>query len=530
VSDTVHALFAFLHSQHLVLLFILFAIGSCLGSTRIKGVQIGPAAVLFTALAISSLAAARGVTLTLPEEIGMLGLVLFTYTVGIISGPSFFAALRSGWQAVLTLTGVFAAVAVLAAGLGRALDLPTPTIAGTFAGALTNTPALAAASEKSGNAAATTVGYSIAYVFGVAGMLLAAAIVLRRRAGDTGAEILTNVTIRVERQDRPTVQQVVARNGGNIAFSRMGHGEASPILVADDDATLAPGDLVTVVGDQKSVDSVTKDLGHRSSHTLNTNGIGLDSRRITLSNKALAGRNLGETELAERFGGTVSRVRRGDVDLVASDDIMLQLGDRLRVIVPADQMRAVAEYLGDSERGMSDINPIGLALGLTLGTLIGIAHIPLPGGGFALGAAGGTLLVGLMFGRLGRVGPLVTGLPRTAASSLSTFGMLTFLAYAGTRAGGAFTKAITSGLGWRIAVVGFVVTSAAALTVILLGRVVHRVDAPRLAGMLAGAQTQPAILAFANERTGFDNRVALGYALVYPAAMIAKILLAQLLA
>lgn len=526
-----HALFTFLHSQHLVLLFILFAIGSCLGSTRIKGVQIGPAAVLFTALAISSLAAARDITLTLPEEIGMLGLVLFTYTVGIISGPSFFAALRSGWQAVLTLTGVFAAVAVLAAGLGRALGLPAATIAGTFAGALTNTPALAAASEKSGDAAATTVGYSIAYVFGVAGMLLAAAVVLRRRrAGDTGVATLTNVTIRVERQDRPTVQQVIARNGGNIAFSRVGHGEASPILVADDDAVLIPGDLVTVVGDQKSVDSVADDLGHRSSHTLNTNGIGLDSRRITLSNKALAGRNLGETELAERFGGTVSRVRRGDVDMVASDDITLQLGDRLRVIVPADQMRAVAEYLGDSERGMSDINPIGLALGLTIGTLIGLVHVPLPGGGFALGAAGGTLLVGLVFGRLGRVGPLITGLPRTAASSLSTFGMLAFLAYAGTRAGGAFTQAITSGLGWRIAVVGFVVTSAAALAIILLGRVVHRVDATRLTGMLAGAQTQPAILAFANERTGFDNRVALGYALVYPAAMIAKILLAQLLA
>jgi putative transport protein len=107
--------------------------------------------------------------------------------------------------------------------------------------------------------------------------------------------------------------------------------------------------------------------------------------------------------------------------------------------------------------------------------------------------------------------------------------MLAFLAYAGTKAGGAFNSAVTSGLGWRIAVVGFVTTSLAAICLLALGLLVHRVDPTRLAGMIAGAQTQPAILAFTNERTGFDHRVALGYALVYPAAMIAKILLAQVL-
>lgn len=526
-----HAVFTFLHEQPLVLLFALFAVGSSLGAVKVKDIQIGPAAVLFTAIAVSAAAAVDHLTLTLPEIVGTLGLVLFTYTIGITSGPSFFAALRGGWRPVATLTAVFAGVAGVVAALGRALGLPDATIAGAFAGALTNTPALAAASERSGDAAATTVGYSIAYVYGVVGMLAAAAVVLRgRRPGDTGTPTLTNVTIRVERKDRPTVHEVETRYGGDVVFSRIEHGETSPILVADDDEVLAPGDLVTVVGDEKVVDVVTEDLGHRSSHTLNTNGLGLDSRRITLSNKALAGRSLAEIELAERFGGTISRVRRGDVDMVASQDIVLQLGDRLRVIVPADQMRAAAEYLGDSERGMSDINPIGLALGLTIGVLLGTRHIPLPGGGFALGAAGGTLLVGLVFGRLGRIGPLITGLPRTAASSLSTFGMLAFLAYAGTKAGGAFTTALTSGLGWRIAVVGFVATTVAALAVVVLGRTVHRVDATRLAGMVAGAQTQPAILAFANERTGFDNRVALGYALVYPAAMIAKILLAQFLA
>ncbi|HET9657506.1 MAG TPA: TrkA C-terminal domain-containing protein [Kineosporiaceae bacterium] len=526
-----HAVLSFLHDQPLILLFGLFAVGSCLGAVTVRDVQIGPAAVLFTAIGVSAAAAGEGLPLALPEVVGNLGLVLFAYTVGIISGPGFFAALRGGWRPVATLTGAFVVVAIVVVVLGRMLGLPGPTIAGTFAGALTNTPALAAASERSGDAAATTVGYSISYVYGVAGMLVAAAAVLRRRRpGDQDGPVLTNLTIRVERTDRPTVADVTARHGSNVVFSRVEHGDAGPIQVAEADETLARGDLVTVVGDQAVVQAVAADLGHVSSHTLNTNGIGLDSRRITLSNRTLAGRSLAALELAERFGGVVSRVRRGDVDMVASPEIVVQLGDRLRVIVPADRMRPVAEYLGDSERGMSDINPIGLALGLALGVLLGTVHLPLPGGGFALGAAGGTLLVGLVFGRLGRVGPLITGLPRTAASSLSTFGMLAFLAYAGTKAGGAFTTALTSGLGWRIALTGFVATSLAALAVVVLGRRVHRVDDARLAGMIAGAQTQPAILAFANERTGFDHRVALGYALVYPAAMIAKILLAQLLA
>jgi putative transport protein len=531
----VHVALTFLAEQPLVLLFVLFCVGSALGGVRVADVTIGPAAVLFTAIAASALASAYDVKLAVPEVVGTLGLVLFTYTVGVIGGPTFFAALRGGWRPIVTVALTFTGVAAVAAGLGRLLGLPFPTIAGTFAGALTNTPALAAATERSGDAAATTVGYSIAYLFGVVGMLVATATVLRRRPASeataaAAATALTNLTIRVERTDRPTVHDVVAGRSGEVVFSRVRHGEASPVLVADDDERLENGDLVTVVGPRDAVNAVAADLGHRSSHVLPADRRDLDFRRITLSRQVLAGRTVEDLDLGERFGATVTRVRRGDVDVVASDDLVLLPGDRLRVIAPARRMKEVSAYLGDSERGLSDINPVGLALGLSLGVLLGTTHLPLPGGGVAIGAAGGTLLVGLVFGRLGRVGPLVTGLAHPAASTLSTFGMLAFLAYAGTRAGGSFTSAVTSGLGWRVAVLGVVLTALTATAVAVVGTVVHRIDPTRLAGLLGGAQTQPAVLAFANERTGFDTRVALGYALVYPAAMIVKIVLAQILA
>jgi putative transport protein len=532
----VHPVLSFLAEQPLVLLFLLFAAGSALGALRIAGVQIGPAAVLFAAIALGSLAAANGVALKVPDVVGTLGLVLFTYTIGVISGPTFFVALRSGWAPIVTVAAALGLGASLTAGLGLALRVPVPTIAGTFAGALTNTPALAAATERSGDAAATTVGYSISYIWGVVGMLLATAIVLRRdhsrasKPQEDAPQALKNLTIRVERTDRPRVQDVVEGFGGDVVFSRLRHGKTTPVLIADEDERLEAGDLVTVVGAQSILQEVAVALGHPSSHTLVADPRDLDFRRITLSNRACAGRTLNDLDLPGRFGAVVTRVRRGDIDMVASDDLVVQSGDRLRVIAASGKLKEASAYLGDSERGLSDINPVGLALGLTIGVLLGAVHVPLPGGGFEIGAAGGTLLVGLVFGRLGRVGPVVTTLAHPAASALSNFGMLAFLAYAGTKAGGSFTSAVTSSLGWRIAVVGLVVTTVVAVVIVLAGTYAHRLEASRLAGIVAGLQTQPAVLAFADERTGFDTRVALGYALVYPAAMIVKIVLAQVLA
>jgi len=193
-------------------------------------------------------------------------------------------------------------------------------------------------------------------------------------------------------------------------------------------------------------------------------------------------------------------------------------------------MQKVSRYLGDSERGLSDINPIGFAIGLALGVALGLVYIPLPGGGFTLGSAAGTLLVGLVFGRLVRIGRIVVSMSTSSATSLSTFGMITFLAYAGSRAGEHFLASVTSDLGWKVFLLGVVITGAGALLVLAAGKYVAKTSGPQLAGVLAGAQTQPAVLAFANERSGFDVRVGLGYAMVYPAAMISKILLAQVIA
>lgn len=525
-----NAILEFLADEPIALIFVLLGIGTFLGSIRVKGVELGPAAVLFSAIAVTAVADTRDIDLHVPHEIGILGLVLFTFTVGILSGPNFFAALRNGLGPILSTAAILAVTAVVAWAVGGLLDLTGEVIAGTFAGALTNTPALAAASERAGDAAAPTIGYSIAYLYGVIGMLAAAMIALRKRSAEAGgAKQITNLTVRVEREDAPRVRDIEVAHDNRVAFSRVRHGETNPILVAADDDTLRRDDLVTVVGPADEVARVAEELGHASSHRLVEDRRYLDFRRITLSKPDLAGRTVQDLELAEKFGATVSRVRRGDVDMVATADLVLQPGDRLRVIAPSGSMDAITKYLGDSTRGLSDINPLGLAIGMALGIWLGSIHIPLPGGGFELGAAAGTLILGLIFGRVGRVGPVVVSMPHASATTLSQLGMLVFLAYAGTTAGGLFVDAVSSSQGWKIAVLGLVVTSFAAAALLTVMRLVHKVEGTRLAGQLGGTQTQPAILAYANERTEYDNRVALGYALVYPVAMIAKILLAQLL-
>jgi putative transport protein len=156
--------------------------------------------------------------------------------------------------------------------------------------------------------------------------------------------------------------------------------------------------------------------------------------------------------------------------------------------------------------------------------------VPTPGGGFTIGAAAGTLMVGLVFGRLGRVGPVITSMSNHAAHAISALGMVTFLAYAGVRAGRTISDALASNEGWRVLVLGVVLTASSGALLLLGVHVLRKMPWLDTAGALAGAQTQPAILAYVNDKTGYDTRIGVAYALVYPVAMIAKIIIAQVLA
>lgn len=508
-------------SHHpLLLLFSCLAVGSAAGAVRLRGFSLGPAAVLFTALALS----AWDERLELPGELGALGLALFAYCVGIASGPSFFAALRHHLGAALGVVAGLTGCGVVAVGLGRILGIEPGVIAGAYAGALTNTPALAAATDQAAGASGPTVGYSVTYVGGVLMLLVAAAWVLRRPApppvGD-GAPLVSR-TVRVTADDLPDLGRL-ARDEG-VVFSRVKH--ADGLEVARDDMRVAPGDLVTAVGTKDRVSRTQERIGTRTDadDELTLDRHELDMRRVALSNRSLSGRTVDDIGL-DRFEARATRIRRGDVDLIATPATRLHLGDRVRVIAPRARIPEVSRFLGDSERGPGDLNPIGLSIGMAAGVALGLVPIPIPGGHFSLGVAAGPLLVGLVLGRMARSGPVAWSLPYTASQLLQHLGILVFLAQAGSRAGSDLAAAISGGQAPRIAVLGVAISAFACATLVVVARR-FRLGGPHLAGVVAGAQTQPAILAFAQERTGNDQRVAHGYALIFPAAMVTKILVA----
>ena len=524
------AFFSFLAEQPVLLLFIVVGVVSLIGHLKIKGVGLGAAAVLFLAIGLSAWAATFDIDMQITEALGTLGLTLFTFTVGIVSGATFFASLRRNLGSILSMVGMLCIGALTAVGVGRLLGLNAATIAGAFAGAVTNTPALAAAREAANDQTTPTVAYAVTYLFGVIGMLIVVSLALRNRGADTDAPpSLVSRTVRVDITTAPSIDALVRQHGERIRFSRVRHGEMSPILAADERDTLLADDLVTVVGPADEVEAVTAELGHTSSHHLEIDRAYLDVRRVTVSDPRAAGRTVGELGLAQRYDATVSRIRRGDVDVVASDEFQLQLGDRVRVIAPRARMTEVSRFFGDSSRGLSDITPIVLGLGMTAGILLGVVAFPVPGRYFSIGSAAGTLLIGLILGRIGRVGPIVTAMPYTAAQAISEFGLLVFLAQAGTKAGSQIGVAFASGEWVKILILGMAVTSVVGAGLYLVMRHVFRMGGTQLSGVIGGSQTQPAVLAFANGRTGHDSRVALGYALVYPAAMITKILLGQIL-
>lgn len=529
------AAFAYMADQPLFMVFLLVGVGMAVGSIKVRGISLGAAAVLFLGIAFSAAAAANGVEATVPPAVGTLGLVLFAFGIGNNSGIAFFKSLRTATVPVLAMIGVFIMAAIGAWAAGTYLfGLDIATIAGTFAGAITNTPALAAASEATGQASAATVGYAVSYLFGVVGMMLVTYIVLHDAPNDTDAAApVTRVHMQVTRKGGVSVIELVAKGRNEVQVTRLRRVGENHVTIPDKFDILHPGDVVTMVGTPTDLEAALESVGRESPQLLNEDRHLLDFRRITVSEHALAGRTIGQLndEIAQRWGGRISRVRRADQDLLALDDFVIELGDRVRVVAPAGAMREISVYLGDSSRGLTDINPVSLGLGLALGIFLGHLRLPMPGGAtFSLGAAAGVLLVALIMGRMGRIGKLITALPHSANTVLAELGLLMFLAQAGTNAGGQISTAFSGGAWWKILVLGMGITTCVAVGVALIMRRLLGMGATKTSGILAGTQTQPAILAFANNRTDADPRVALGYALVYPAAMIAKILITHGLA
>lgn len=532
----------------LLVLFIVSAIGYAIGRIKIAGASLGVAAVLFVGLAVGALSP----DLKPPTILFELGLVLFVYSVGLSSGPGFFASFnRKGLRDNVFVVGMLLVGALIATGAHFALSLKSTVTAGLYAGSLTNTPALAGLLDFIGSTAPADVreamvnepviGYSIAYPMGVLGPILAVYILqrlfrlnyrddaLRLRGIYLVEQELYNRTIQVRERSATGVslKVLIGDNRWNVVFGRVER-EGHLSLVAGD-TVLQVGDLVTVVGTPEEIDRVAAGLGVVTEKHLEFDRSEYDFRRVFVSNSAVVGKRLADLDLPQRYGAVVTRVRRGDIDVLAQGSTVLELGDRVRVVARREDMQAVSSLFGDSYKALSEIDLLSLGLGLTLGLLVGLITIPLPGGvTFTIGNAIGPLMVGLILGKLRRTGPVVWTLPYSANLTLRQIGLIFLLASIGLRSGYTFFTTIGQGSGLPLFLAGALISCFTAFVTLWIGYKLLKVPYSLLIGMLSGLHTQPAVLGFSLEQA--DNELPnTGYALTFPIATVTKVLAAQLL-
>jgi len=514
-----------LEANPLLQVFIVVGLGALLGIVPFGPIKFGAAGALFVGLAIGALDEDLGQGLSLVQS---LGLALFVYCVGLAGGGPFVRGLRTYAPLMGISLLVLAGVAVLALFVGLALDVEPAFIAGVFAGAGNSTPSLQAALDVAGTNE-PSVGYSLAYPVGVAtSIAIVAAVMKRPRPGPKDPEPaaslgLVNATARVLRDcDVDAIPGLVE----NQLLVTMLRRDQHTFVVAGT-PHLRPGDEVLVVGPPQVVQDAVDWLGTRAEHDLVDDRTEVTYRRVLLSNPRFAGVSVTELGLEERFGGVASRVRRGDLDMLALPDTELRIGDRLRVVVPTEKVDDVSNYLGDSERRVNELDLLTLGIGLAIGLLIGVPGVEVAGITLALGAAAGPLIVGMALGAVRTTGPLNWEIPLAANQLLRQLGVAIFLACVGLSAGRDFadqlftrTGAVGIGLAFVVILTGGLVTVWAARR---LGA-----SSSRSAGLLAGYNGQPAVLAYANEQA-LDERIDAGYATLFALDTIAKIIIVQLI-
>ncbi len=527
-----------------LLLFVVSAIGYWVGNIPIRGTKLGVAAVLFVGLAFGAIDPG----LSMPDIVIVLGLSMFVYTIGLSSGPSFFSTFRAqGWRNFSFILAMLIFSTLITVGLYYLFDLNAATAAGLLAGSSTNTASLAGlldliqltqpAEVQEAMSNAAVVGYSLSYPMGVLGVMFAISVMQRWFRINYPQELAEqNLILSGDNIRRQTIvitneeiaglaiREVFQRFKKRLVFGRMQRKGVDQL--PNMDTQLEVGDRLVIIGNAAVMDEATEMLGEVHEQELSYDRTAYDVRRLFVSNPNIAGEKIASLNLAEKFSTIITRVQRGDVDLLASGDTVLELGDRVLVIARRKDFDDLKQLFGNSYEALNHINLLSFGSGMALGLMLGMLTFTLPGGlSFNLGFAGGPLVVALILGALRRTGPIVWTLPFGANRVLRQLGLILLLAGIGIRSGHTFLNTILAGGGGWLFLCGAIIAITTAFVTLWLGYKWLRIPFGLLTGMIA---TQPAILEFALDRAG--NRLpSMGFTLILPIVLITKILFVQLL-
>lgn len=510
-------------SNPLLLVCLAISCGALLGSISIKKVSLGVAGVLFAGIIWGYIE--PGVKP--PDALATFGLALFVYTIGLSSSDFLFDSFSGGgWRYLLIPPVAIGSAIVVDLIVSPMLNIPASTAAGVFAGALTNTPSLAAATTALGEKAAeATLGYALAYPLGVLIPILLLSVPFRNEKHDSGDK-LSDIAIMLSHLHEPgeAIAGLIERYSLQVRFARCVRGNEQ--FAISGNSVVKNGDIVTVVGLSGDLLDAAEKLGAEYTGEILQGKNRLEVRRIFASSPDVCGKTLRKIGIFRTYEGIVTRVRRGDRDFIPNAETTIMPGDRLRVVAPRENLSAISEFIGDSYHEASEFNMLTFGLGLAMGIALGTVSISLPMGigTFEVGPVAGCLIVALVLGALGRTGPLTWYLPYGASMSLRQLGLVVFLACAGIKAGGLLHSAP---LNVSALILGAGLTTVACLVSIIMARMIAGKAWPFIGGILAGVQTQPAVLGFAVGRCG-NERVEAGYAETYPLSMLIKIVFVQL--
>ncbi len=539
---------------HAVLLYALtISAGVALGKIRIFGISLGVTFVLFVGLFLGHLGFNAN-----PEIIHFLrefGLILFIFSIGLQVGPGFFSSFKKGGMKMNLL-----AVSVVLLGVGVAVVLyyildgrvSMPMMVGILSGAVTNTPGLGAAQETLrqlsesgavGEAPQIALGYAVAYPLGVTGIILSLMLIRlvfridlkkeNQRIKDTNdpqSEKIEFLTIRLLNKhfDGRKLHDVKQLVGRSFIVSRMMRRGDYSVPVGN--TVLKQGDILFVITAGAAAEAVTAFLGETTELDWKESDKVLVSRRIVITQNNINGKTIGDLHLRSILGTNITRVHRSGIDLLATPDLVLQVGDKVTVVGEPDAIKKVEDLLGNALKRLDHPHILSIFMGIVLGVLAGsvpfeIPGIPMP---VRLGLAGGPLIVSILMGRFGYKVKLITYTTQSANLMLREVGITLFLASVGLASGNRFVETVVSADGLIWIGCGFVITTVPLLLTGCVARKMLHLDYFTLTGLLSGSTTDPPALAYSNSISDNDAP-AVAYSTVYPLTMFLRVILAQIL-
>ena len=535
---------------HIVLLYsFVIAAGVLLGKIKFFGVSLGVTFVLFAGIVCGHFGFTGNTQIL--NFIQDFGLILFVFCIGLQVGPSFFTSFKQGGVTMnVVAVGIVLLNIAVALGLYYSLggQIGLPMMVGILCGAVTNTPGLGAANEALSqlgyDGPQIAMGYACAYPLGVLGIIgsiilvrLLCRINLKKEEEDIARQEAANphltpkmmhLEVRNEALNGKTLFQVKNFLGRDFVISRIlqnGH-----VSIPTRDTVFHVGDQMFVVCAEEDAEAIIAFIGPTIKVDWEKQDVPMVSRRILVTKSNVNGKQLGQLHFSSIHGVNVTRVNRSGMDIFASRDLTLQVGDRVMVVGPQDAVERVANVLGNSLKRLDHPNIVTIFVGIFLGILFGSLPIAFPGipTPVKLGLAGGPLIVAILMGRFGYKLKLVTYTTMSANLMLREIGIALFLASVGIKAGANFVQTVVEGDGLLYVGCGFLITIIPLIIMGVFARKYYKMNYFKLMGLMAGATTDPPALAYANQ-TANNNAPAVGYSSVYPVTMFLRILTAQLL-